>query len=172
MKDTAKAAESIVIECDLPDPPEKVWRALTERELLAQWIMPNDMTPEVGAQFRFRPAGEESRRADVECKVLESEPNRTLRWRQSERDNSDAALPPVESVVTLELSELPGGGTHLRVVHDSFEAAQIPFAGESSEPKASATLVQFGPRCVMAPPKRRKRLTMITPTRCRFSRAA
>jgi uncharacterized protein YndB with AHSA1/START domain len=171
MKDTAKAAESVVMECDLPDPPEKVWRALTERELLAQWIMPNDMTPEVGAQFRFRPAEEESGRADVECKVLESEPNRTLRWRQSERDNSDAALPPVESVVTLELSEIPGGGTHLRVVHDSFEAAEISAIGESSEPRASATLIELKPRCFRAPPKRRK-ASAITRTRYRFSRAA
>jgi uncharacterized protein YndB with AHSA1/START domain len=116
MKDTAKAEESVVIECDLPDSPEKVWRALTERELLAQWIMPNDMKPEVGARFRFRPTEEEGGRAEVECEVLEAEPNRTLRWRQRERDGSDAALAPVESVVSFELQEIPGGGTHLRVV--------------------------------------------------------
>ena len=34
---------SIVAEYDLPYPPEKVWRALTEPELLAAWLMPNDI---------------------------------------------------------------------------------------------------------------------------------
>jgi uncharacterized protein YndB with AHSA1/START domain len=176
MKDTAKVAESVVIECDLPDPPEKVWRALTEPELLAQWIMPNDMTPEVGARFQFRPEKKEGERADiecaevecanVECEVLESRPNRTLRWRQTERDDSDAALPPVESVVTFELSEIPGGGTHLRVVHDQFEAA-----AESSEPQASAIVVQLKPRCVDASAGRKK-ISAITCTRNRFNWAA
>ena len=54
MKDTTATTESVVIECDLPDPPEKVWRALTEQDLLGAWLMPNDMRPEVGAQFQFR----------------------------------------------------------------------------------------------------------------------
>ena len=41
------AAEApLSFECDLPDPPEKVWRALTEPELLAAWMMPNDIKPE------------------------------------------------------------------------------------------------------------------------------
>jgi uncharacterized protein YndB with AHSA1/START domain len=28
-----------------PHPPEKVWRALTDPELLASWLMPNDFEP-------------------------------------------------------------------------------------------------------------------------------
>jgi uncharacterized protein YndB with AHSA1/START domain len=100
MKDTANSEESVVVECDLPEPPEKVWRALTERKLLAQWLTPGD--------------------GPVEYKILEAEPNRKLRWRQSERDESNADW--VDSVVTIDLFAIPGGGTHLRVVHDEFEA--------------------------------------------------
>jgi uncharacterized protein YndB with AHSA1/START domain len=48
-------AESIVVECDLPEPPEKVWRALTVPELLAAWLMPNDIRAEVGSRFSFQP---------------------------------------------------------------------------------------------------------------------
>jgi uncharacterized protein YndB with AHSA1/START domain len=171
MKDTAKAEESVVIECDLPDPPEKVWRALTERELLAQWIMPNDMKPEVGARFSFRPAQEEGGRAEVECEVLEAEPNRTLRWRQRERDDSDAALAPVESVVSFELEAIPGGGTHLRVVHDEFSAEAIRAVARSSEPEACATVIQLKPRRVGATSRRRK-TTAITSALTQFRRAA
>jgi uncharacterized protein YndB with AHSA1/START domain len=47
----AKAeTQSISMEYDLPYPPAKVWRALTEPELLAAWLMLNDMRPVVFAQ--------------------------------------------------------------------------------------------------------------------------
>src|SRR5262249_7936669 len=49
--DPTDAAESVVLECDLPEPPEQVWKALTEPALLAAWLMPNDIRPEPGARF-------------------------------------------------------------------------------------------------------------------------
>jgi uncharacterized protein YndB with AHSA1/START domain len=119
-------SNAVVLECDLPEPRDKVWRALTEKELLAAWLLPNDIRPEVGAKFQLEPAcaGCEARAgcAATECEVLEAEPGRTLRWRQ--REPADAVSPRqyVESVVSFELADLPGGGTHLRVVHDGFKA--------------------------------------------------
>jgi uncharacterized protein YndB with AHSA1/START domain len=78
----------VVTECDLPDAPEKVWRALTEPGLLARWL------PDA--------AGSE---------VLASEPPRLLRyrWRAGEDD--------CDSCVTFELKGTESGGTHLRVDH-------------------------------------------------------
>ncbi|TKB30817.1 MAG: ATPase, partial [Mesorhizobium sp.] len=32
------AADKIEFECELPEPPEKVWRALTVPDLLAAWM--------------------------------------------------------------------------------------------------------------------------------------
>ena len=152
MKQTVADDEAVVFECDLPEPREKVWRALTERELLAKWLLPNDLRPEVGAKFNLRPAtsaepltsaapvtrGKPGVRtepgasvepgapvppgvragpgAPVECEVLQVDPGRTLCWRQ--REPADAAY--VESVVRFDLTDLPEGGTHLRVVHDGF----------------------------------------------------
>ncbi|TIT26619.1 MAG: ATPase, partial [Mesorhizobium sp.] len=40
-KQHSDATDSIEFECELPDPPEKVWRALTVPDLLAAWMMPN-----------------------------------------------------------------------------------------------------------------------------------
>ena len=37
-------------------PPQKVWRALTDPELLASWLMPNDFEPRVGHQFTSQQA--------------------------------------------------------------------------------------------------------------------
>ncbi len=48
----AKAeTRSISMEYDLPHPAAKVWRALTDPELLAAWLMVNDMRPLVGHGF-------------------------------------------------------------------------------------------------------------------------
>jgi len=47
------AQDAIEFEYDLPDAPEKVWRALTVPELLAALMMPNDINPEAGRRFAF-----------------------------------------------------------------------------------------------------------------------
>ena len=97
MSDTSESIESVVVECDLPDPPEKVWRALTEPELVAEWLLPND------AQ-------------SVDCKLIESKPHRLLRYAWS--DGGD-----VDSVVTFELHRTATNGTRLRVAHTGFPEA-------------------------------------------------
>jgi uncharacterized protein YndB with AHSA1/START domain len=38
MKATSDSAHSLVFDCDFGEPPEKVWRALTEPRLLAAWL--------------------------------------------------------------------------------------------------------------------------------------
>ena len=95
------AIESVVVECELPDPPEKVWRALTEPDLVAEWLTADEPGP-------------------IEREVVLEEPPRLLRlaW----RDGRD-----VESMVTFELARTPAGGTNLRVVHTGIaEAANAP----------------------------------------------
>ena len=44
---------TLVVERVFPHPPEKLWRALTESPLLAQWMMNNDFAPVVGRKFQF-----------------------------------------------------------------------------------------------------------------------
>ncbi|GII80460.1 hypothetical protein Sru01_54420 [Sphaerisporangium rufum] len=38
----------------LPHPPAKVWRALTEPDLLARWLMPGDFRLEIGHRYTMR----------------------------------------------------------------------------------------------------------------------
>ena len=116
------AADSIVVECDLAEPPEKVWRALTVPDLLAAWLMPNDIRPEIGRRFTLQAPG--AKADGTQCEVLAVEPNRLIsyRWRSadSERDASGRSL---DSVVTFVLTETETGGTHLRLVHEGFPAS-------------------------------------------------
>ncbi|MGO4832741.1 SRPBCC domain-containing protein [Rhizobiaceae sp. 2RAB30] len=106
---------SVVTECDLPHPPEKVWKALTVPELVAAWLMPNDIEARPGARFAFRDDGGTS--APVECEVLEAEPFRRLSYSWRDQEAREKAL---TSVVTFELCRAIGG-TRLRITHSGME---------------------------------------------------
>ncbi len=45
---------TLLIDREMPHPPEKVWRALTQRPLIEEWLMTNDFQPIVGHRFTFR----------------------------------------------------------------------------------------------------------------------
>jgi len=115
MTDDKARDDSIVVECDLDEPPAQVWRALTEPALLAAWLMPNDIRPEVGDRFVLQ--GDPDTGGTIDCEVLAAEPHRLLRysWRGGEGG--------LDTVVTFELDGTPSGGTHLRIVHDGFATA-------------------------------------------------
>jgi uncharacterized protein YndB with AHSA1/START domain len=73
MSHAATGTSSVIVERDLPHPPEKIWRALTEPHFIEAWLMKNDFMPVVGHRFDLR--------ADwgaVGCQVTTVEPNRTL----------------------------------------------------------------------------------------------
>jgi uncharacterized protein YndB with AHSA1/START domain len=103
---------SLVLERTVPHAPEKVWRALTERALIADWLMPNDFEPVVGRRFAFRsePAGGWS--GIVESEVLEIEAPRRLVYRWA----SDGGL---DTVVAWTLEAEPGG-TRIRIEQSGF----------------------------------------------------
>src|SRR5579871_6631661 len=93
-------AKSISVEYDLPHPPAKVWRALTEPELLASWLMVNDIRPVVGHAFTFKAQPMPGWDGTVQCEVIEVEPERRLRYSWS----GGAEDSRLESVVTWTLA--------------------------------------------------------------------
>ena len=110
MNNTATETRSVVIEREVPHPPEKIWRALTQPHLIAEWLMKNDFQPRAGHHFKFS--------ADwgaVDCQVLTVEPNKTLSY-------TWAAM-GLESVVTWTLTPT-GAGTHLRMEQSGFRGDQ------------------------------------------------
>ena len=115
------APDALEFEYDLAEPPEKVWRALTVPELLAAWMMPNDIRPETGSRFAF--AGPD---AAIECEILDAEPERLLRYSWRERPGDAARQDPLDSTVTFTLARTVSGGTHLRIVHDGFARTAMP----------------------------------------------
>jgi uncharacterized protein YndB with AHSA1/START domain len=111
---------SIVVEFDYPYPPEKVWRALTEPDLIAKWLMPNDFAPVPGHTFtmRTRPMGKFD--GIAHCEVLEAVPNERLRytWRGGSPEQTGYGA-YLDTTVTFDLTPTDGG-THLRLEHAGF----------------------------------------------------
>jgi uncharacterized protein YndB with AHSA1/START domain len=91
MSESSTETRSVIVERELPYPPAKIWRALTQPHLIEEWLMKNDFKPVVDHRFNLR--------ADwgaVDCRVVAVEPNKTLSY-------TWAAL-GLESVVTWTLT--------------------------------------------------------------------
>ena len=112
MTKPADATRSIVIKREMPHPPEKVWRALTQPHLIAEWLMKNDFAPMAGHRFRFTADW-----GSVDCQVLEVEPNQTLTYTWDHKSEDPAFN--LKSVVTFTLTPTPEG-TRLRVEQAGF----------------------------------------------------
>lgn len=94
---------SLDFERQLNHPPGKVWRALTQKDLLDEWIMPSDFEPEVGKSFTMSAAW-----GEVTGKVLAVEHEERLSYTWNG--------PGLTSVVTWTLTP-KHGGTLLRLDH-------------------------------------------------------
>ena len=53
MSEQSTATQSVVVEREIPHPPEKIWRALTQPQLIEEWLMKNDFTPVVDHRFTW-----------------------------------------------------------------------------------------------------------------------
>ncbi|WP_372404141.1 SRPBCC domain-containing protein [Streptomyces luteireticuli] len=102
----------------LAHPPAKVWRALTEPELIAQWLMPADFRLEIGHRYTMTsfPRPNTNFSGTVEAEVLAFEPGRMLSLRWADASAADAA----DWTITWTL-EPEGRGTRLFLVHEGFD---------------------------------------------------
>jgi uncharacterized protein YndB with AHSA1/START domain len=117
MNETSAETRSVVIEREIPHPPEKIWRALTQPHLIEEWLMKNDFKPVVGHRFSLR--GEWG--GVLDCEVLAIEPNRTLSYTWNFA-HGDAAY-NLKSVVTFTLTPT-STGTRLRMEQLGFRPDQ------------------------------------------------
>jgi uncharacterized protein YndB with AHSA1/START domain len=110
MSKPATETLSVVVEREIAHPPEKIWRALTQPQLIEAWLMQNDFKLVVDHRFNLRGDW-----GTVDCQVLTIEPNKTLSY-------SWAAY-GLESVVTWTLTPTRTG-THLRMEQVGFRPDQ------------------------------------------------
>jgi uncharacterized protein YndB with AHSA1/START domain len=108
--------ESISFEFDLRHSPEKVWRALTDPVLLAEWLLPIvGLELEPGAAFTFSTQPYPGWDGIVSCRILEIEARKKLSYTWS--------VPFLETVVTFTLTPT-ASGTRLALVQSGFKPGQ------------------------------------------------
>jgi uncharacterized protein YndB with AHSA1/START domain len=107
---------SIAFEFDLQHPPEKVWRALTDPELLTEWLLPViGLKLEPGVEFTFKAPPQPGWDGSVTCRLLEIEAHRklSLTW----------VVGDIDTVVTFTLTPT-ASGTRLSLVQSGFKPDQ------------------------------------------------
>jgi uncharacterized protein YndB with AHSA1/START domain len=109
---------SLSLEFDLPHAPAKVWRALTDPALLAEWLLPVfDLQLEPGTAFMFKTQPYPGWDGTVKCQFLEIEAQRTLSytWGVGEMN--------LDTIVTFTLTPT-ASGTRLSLVQSGFKTDQ------------------------------------------------
>jgi uncharacterized protein YndB with AHSA1/START domain len=106
---------SLIIEREMPHPPEKVWRALTQGPLIEEWLMKNDFEPVVGHRFNFRSTPVPGWNGVIESEVLAVEPHARLAYSWGTMG--------MMSVVTWTLTPT-AGGTHVRMEQTGFPSEE------------------------------------------------
>jgi uncharacterized protein YndB with AHSA1/START domain len=108
---TEAAGTTLVIEREFAYAPAKVWRALTESSLIAEWLMSNDFQPLVGHGFQFRMQPVGGWDGVIHSKVLVVEPEKRLSYTWGSMG--------LELVVLFTLTPVEAG-THLRMEQSGF----------------------------------------------------
>lgn len=117
MNEVSSETRAVVVEREIPFPPVKIWRALTQPHLIEEWLMKNDFQLTVGHRFNLR--GDWG--GVLDCEVLAIEPNKTLSY-SWDYANDDPTF-SLKSVVTFTLTPT-NTGTHLRVEQVGFRPEQ------------------------------------------------
>ena len=115
-KTAPSQVETIAFEVDLAHSPEKVWRALTDPALLAEWLLPViDLKLEPGAEFTFKTQAYPGWDGTVNCRFVEIEKHRKLSYTWT--------VPFLDTVVTFTLTPT-ASGTRLTIVQSGFKPDQ------------------------------------------------
>lgn len=105
---------------DYPHPPAKVWRAVTDPELIPLWTAtgrggrPAGFAPVPGTRFQFVAKPLPGWRGIVDCEVLEVREPSLLRYSWTGEENGRPTH------VTYRIEPLAGGGTRFTFDHAGF----------------------------------------------------
>ena len=112
----------------IPAPPDKVYRAWLEPELIRRWMAPAglevtraEVVERVGGHYRIWHAGAEGEVGGFECELLELVPHERILLRWGFVGPDRLAGPTYDSQLTVTLREAPDGATELTLVHERLD---------------------------------------------------
>jgi len=122
------AAVAVRVERTLHAPPERVFRAFLEPDLLRQWIAPDDLTierltvdPRVGGRLEVWHSRDGASTGKFEGLFLRIDPPRELVYRWAFVGTEPEKGEYFDTLVTVRLRPAAEGQTHLSVVHERLE---------------------------------------------------
>jgi uncharacterized protein YndB with AHSA1/START domain len=127
----SEAAEKNVVRLSrtIAAPPERVYRAWLDSEMLRLWLAPASLTVErveveerVGGHHRTWQAGPEGAVGGFDSELLELVPNRRIVFLWRFVGPERVADPTHDSVLTITFAEAPEGATELTLVHERLDA--------------------------------------------------
>jgi uncharacterized protein YndB with AHSA1/START domain len=124
MTKPAAATRSVVVEREMPHPPEKIWRALTQGPLIEEWLMKNDFQPVIGHRFNFRAEPMAKWNGVTDCQVLIVEPHERLSY--SWNASGEEAVGGLKTLVTWTLTPTKAG-TLVRMEQSGFRIEDEDF---------------------------------------------
>lgn len=143
MTDNEAARRQVLrVEEFLPCPKEGVWRALTDPDLIARWLMPNDFKLQAG--HRFAIDSDPIRRCGLggtgHCEVLAFDEGKMLRiaWTAA-----DATMSSLDSTVTFTVAP-EGAGTRLLIEHDGIHSCLFVITGIGCGPGGHKSTRRIG----------------------------
>ena len=128
---TAARRSVLRVEEFLPCPKDRVWRALTDPDLIARWLMPNDFRLQAG--HRFAITSDPIRRCGTggagHCEVIAFYEGTMLRiaWTAAE------SMSELNSAATFTVTP-EGAGTRLLVEHDGVHERLFTIVGVGCGP--------------------------------------
>jgi uncharacterized protein YndB with AHSA1/START domain len=136
--DQAAATRQVLrVEEFLPCPTERAWHALTNPDLMARWLMPNDFKLEAGHRFTIDsdPIRHCGLGGTGHCEVLAFDEGQMLRiaWRAA-----DESMSGLDSTVTFTVAP-EGTGTRLLIEHDGLHPCPYVVTGIGCGPGGSRT---------------------------------
>jgi uncharacterized protein YndB with AHSA1/START domain len=115
--------DSVSFDFDLPHSRRKVWRALTDPELMAEWLLPAiGVKLEQGAAFQLKTQAYPPWDGTVDCRFVEIEPQQKLSYTWT------VGAMQLDTIVTFTLTPTPTG-TRLSLVQSGFQPDQKKNSG-------------------------------------------
>jgi uncharacterized protein YndB with AHSA1/START domain len=126
----------------IPAPPERVYRAWLEPELLRRWLTPGlevtrvEVDERVGGHYRIWQGGADGEAGGFECELLELVPAQRIVFRWGFVGPERLAGPAYDSLLTITLREEQNETTALTLVHERLGDlyAAMPYVAENVGP--------------------------------------
>jgi len=130
----------------IPAPPDQVYRAWLDPELLRRWLAPAGLSvsraevdERVGGRHRIWQTGADGDAGGFDSELLELVPDQRIVLRWGFVGPERVANPTHDSRLTITLREAPGGATALTLVHERLDAIDAAMPG-----MADATATGWG----------------------------